>query len=538
VRSDYGNFFVASFLKLPNCDLARSLLHIRAITRQSSAKCEGSIMPEIASLPILSAANLPASGTGVSLSTPAANPTGSVGSANTPNDTSAGLPSEAAKPAVSEDFANVLQRQMALAAPPQETQLLASELVARLATGALPDRAAVDEFRARLEVTGTNAIGVNNPGENLAQSDPKLLSLTDSPLAAGLDAAANIAQQLQLAAKTDLPSSIAAPNPSALPGAALVTDLSTQQALNNVILAPGSAAKTLAIGESRVEQPAVTKNDKRNNDDDLVVVLPFLPVTPSGVQLDANLPQQTAGKRVATPSALAMPSATQGTTSKLLDTPANTLPLGSKTADFAGMLPLSADAKPDHSGLTEGMTSTNSFANALVAAQLTNPNHGVENRGSGQTAAALEVKTPVGARGWDGEVGDKLVWMVNRQEQRAELVLNPPQLGRVEVSLSMNGDQTTAQFVSTNPAVREALEAALPRLREMFADAGMSLGQAQVGAESSNHAANQSANKQGNGDNSRLFSNANDSSISGNIPLQTGTGQWFGQGRGLINVFA
>lgn len=102
----------------------------------------------------------------------------------------------------------------------------------------------------------------------------------------------------------------------------------------------------------------------------------------------------------------------------------------------------------------------------------------------GGDAAAIRVDTPAGSRGWDAEVGQKIVLLVNRQESRAELTLTPPQLGRVEVSISVNGDQTSAAFVSASPAAREALEQALPRLREILADAGITLGQASVNAES------------------------------------------------------
>jgi flagellar hook-length control protein FliK len=97
---------------------------------------------------------------------------------------------------------------------------------------------------------------------------------------------------------------------------------------------------------------------------------------------------------------------------------------------------------------------------------------------------SLRVETPVGQTGWHDEVGQKLTWMIGNNRQQADLVLNPPQLGRVEVSLTMNGDQATAIFTSSNPTVRDALESSLHRLREVLADAGVSLGQTQVGSES------------------------------------------------------
>lgn len=90
---------------------------------------------------------------------------------------------------------------------------------------------------------------------------------------------------------------------------------------------------------------------------------------------------------------------------------------------------------------------------------------------------------PVGTPAWNSEVGQKVLWMAQRQEGRAELVLTPPQMGRIEISLQVNHDQANAIFTSANPVVREALEAALPRLREVLLEAGIQLGQAQVGAD-------------------------------------------------------
>lgn len=96
---------------------------------------------------------------------------------------------------------------------------------------------------------------------------------------------------------------------------------------------------------------------------------------------------------------------------------------------------------------------------------------------------SLPVPQAVGAPGWDREVGNQVAWLAHQAGGKAELVLTPPQMGRIEVSLTVSGDQANAIFVSANPAVREALESALPRLREVLAEAGIQLGQAQVGAE-------------------------------------------------------
>ena len=100
------------------------------------------------------------------------------------------------------------------------------------------------------------------------------------------------------------------------------------------------------------------------------------------------------------------------------------------------------------------------------------------------TPQNVQVDLPVGQPKWGGEFAQKIVWLTSQQNQVAEIHLNPAHLGPVEVTLSIMQDQATAQFSSPHLAVREAIEAALPRLREMMAESGIQLGNVMVGADS------------------------------------------------------
>jgi flagellar hook-length control protein FliK len=91
-----------------------------------------------------------------------------------------------------------------------------------------------------------------------------------------------------------------------------------------------------------------------------------------------------------------------------------------------------------------------------------------------------DLQAPVGSSGWDDALGQRVLLMVSSQEQVAELSLNPPDLGPLQVTLSISNDQATATFVSQHADVRQALEAALPRLKEMMAESGINLGGASV----------------------------------------------------------
>ena len=97
-----------------------------------------------------------------------------------------------------------------------------------------------------------------------------------------------------------------------------------------------------------------------------------------------------------------------------------------------------------------------------------------------ETRLNVSVEAPVRGAAFAQELGDKVVWLASRNNQVAELSLNPPQLGSVEVRLTLSGGEAGAQFFAASPVAREAIESALPRLRELMAQAGINLGEAQV----------------------------------------------------------
>ncbi len=99
---------------------------------------------------------------------------------------------------------------------------------------------------------------------------------------------------------------------------------------------------------------------------------------------------------------------------------------------------------------------------------------------TGRTADRLAPQ--VGTPGWNQALGQKVIWMVAGAQQSASLSLNPPDLGPLQVVLNVNNGQADASFYAAQPEVRQALEAALPRLRDMMQDAGVALGQATVSA--------------------------------------------------------
>jgi flagellar hook-length control protein FliK len=114
-------------------------------------------------------------------------------------------------------------------------------------------------------------------------------------------------------------------------------------------------------------------------------------------------------------------------------------------------------------------------------------------------APATTLYSRVGTAAWDQQLGQKVIFMAAGGEQSATMELNPPDLGPLQVVLSVSKDQATAAFTSAAPEVRQALEAALPKLREMMGEAGIQLGNATVSAGTSDQNNSSQASSSGSG---------------------------------------
>lgn len=100
-----------------------------------------------------------------------------------------------------------------------------------------------------------------------------------------------------------------------------------------------------------------------------------------------------------------------------------------------------------------------------------------------QAVVTATLRPEVGSPEWGKALSQQVIQMGTTGNQVAELQLNPPGLGPLKVTLSMNEHQVQAMFVSAHSSVRAAVEAALPQLRTTLADSGISLGNTSVSSE-------------------------------------------------------
>jgi len=114
------------------------------------------------------------------------------------------------------------------------------------------------------------------------------------------------------------------------------------------------------------------------------------------------------------------------------------------------------------------------------------------------TSIAANVQNP----NWSQQMTQQVSYMIKGGFQHADIKLNPAHLGPMEIKLTMKDDSANISFVTQHAPVRDAIDAALPRLKEMLEQQGLSLSDANVSTQSEQKQANtdsQHESEKGNG---------------------------------------
>ncbi|AMK78195.1 MULTISPECIES: flagellar hook-length control protein FliK [Methylomonas] len=86
---------------------------------------------------------------------------------------------------------------------------------------------------------------------------------------------------------------------------------------------------------------------------------------------------------------------------------------------------------------------------------------------------------------WNADLGEKLLWMHKQAVPSAEIRLNPEHLGPISIKIDVNQDQASVVFTAQHAAVRDAIEAAIPKLREMLGGQNLNLADVNVSQQQS-----------------------------------------------------
>jgi len=129
---------------------------------------------------------------------------------------------------------------------------------------------------------------------------------------------------------------------------------------------------------------------------------------------------------------------------------------------------------------------THDLAGIAITAPGSTASHGLTTPALGSDALApgQPALQPAGDHeAWSRGLGERLLLMADKGLQSATLRLQPEHLGPMEIRIHVDDDGAAQVLFSAHHGqTREALESAIPRLRELLAEQGLSLSQASVDA--------------------------------------------------------
>ena len=102
----------------------------------------------------------------------------------------------------------------------------------------------------------------------------------------------------------------------------------------------------------------------------------------------------------------------------------------------------------------------------------------------------MPVNIKFGHAQWGNMVAERTAMMVSQKIEFAELQLDPPELGPLQVKVSVTNDQTSVSFVASSSQVRDALEQTSNRLKELLEEQQLDLVDVDVSDQSEQNSPN------------------------------------------------
>lgn len=97
-----------------------------------------------------------------------------------------------------------------------------------------------------------------------------------------------------------------------------------------------------------------------------------------------------------------------------------------------------------------------------------------------ETPALPPVPVNTARADWPEQLSSQIVWQLGQEVQEARIALAPDDLGAIDLQVRVQEGRVQVHMGAAQPATRELLSEALPRLRELLGESGLSLSQASV----------------------------------------------------------
>ncbi|MBY6198809.1 flagellar hook-length control protein FliK [Vibrio hangzhouensis] len=138
---------------------------------------------------------------------------------------------------------------------------------------------------------------------------------------------------------------------------------------------------------------------------------------------------------------------------------------------------LPANGKRDTGGIGQGTERADGLLQATGAGTLTANQLRAEQP---QSATGVQSPLVLTKENASEQVSERLQMMMSKNLKHVDIRLDPPDLGRMQIRMTLNNDSATVHFTVQNQQTRDMVDQAMPRLREMLSQQGIQLADTSV----------------------------------------------------------
>jgi flagellar hook-length control protein FliK len=131
-------------------------------------------------------------------------------------------------------------------------------------------------------------------------------------------------------------------------------------------------------------------------------------------------------------------------------------------------------------------------------------NQPVHEQVIGQTKT-LEIPVPVTHPQWGDKFADHIAWLGKNEITSAMIKIHPEELGPIEINIKVVKDVASVNIISHSAQVRDIMDQAIPKLRDVMSAQGLNLSEVQISADQRGNAFAQNNNNQQQQDEAAVF---------------------------------
>ncbi|UDM62187.1 flagellar hook-length control protein FliK [Pseudoalteromonas piscicida] len=169
-----------------------------------------------------------------------------------------------------------------------------------------------------------------------------------------------------------------------------------------------------------------------------------------------------------------------------------------QSANTAAAIPNQVKPEASPVSVSQDTSSLNQTLKEVQQIQQSQPTNQSTTQTKQATDANLQQAINIARQDAAKELHQRVGLMLNLNNKEAEIRLDPPELGAMQIRIKSDAEQAQVNIVVQNQQAKELLEQSLPRLREMLAEQGIELGDSQISHQQGGNTESESQTAGGN----------------------------------------